>query len=300
MALIDAAFCPHPDLVENCNRVAAWVDATSEPAQWRQYSPGERPVWPGWDAASGLQWHGTMTSVVAAGNGNRSNGYYRGLASESQVVLIQTSDPDGHIRDQSIFRALRWIQDHGRQFGIRVVNLSVYGDAPPNRSPIDTLISALVNEGVVVVAAAGNDGVRRLAPPASAVDAITVGGVDDKGMFSSEEIELWHSNYGEAHGHTKPEVVAPSFRVAAPILPGSEEAATADAEYKFVEGTSFAAPIVASVACCMLEVSPELNPDTIKGLLMEAATPVPDAPEERQGAGVVNAGKAIALARGWK
>jgi serine protease AprX len=139
---------------------------------------------------------------------------------------------------------------------------------------------------------------------------------------------IWHSNYGETYGGLlKPEVVAPSMWVAAPVLPGTHVALEArelfsrrakrarasagdlpkDAEriaalklitphYQHVEGTSFAAPLVASTVACMLDVNPSLTPSRVRELLIEAATPVPGASVERQGAGIVDAGHAVALA----
>ena len=48
----------------------------------------EVPDWPDWDGARDWQWHGTMTSTVAAGNGFLSHGLYSGLAHAAEVVLI--------------------------------------------------------------------------------------------------------------------------------------------------------------------------------------------------------------------
>jgi serine protease AprX len=66
--------------------------------------------------------------------------------------------------------------------------------------------------------------------------------------------------------------------------------------YQHVEGTSFAAPIVAAVAACMLEANGALGPRRVRELLTAAAHPVPGAPPERQGAGAVDAGRAVRLA----
>ena len=66
--------------------------------------------------------------------------------------------------------------------------------------------------------------------------------------------------------------------------------------YQHVEGTSFAAPLVASVVACMLEGNPSLGPDDVRQILIAAARPVPGAPSERQGAGALDAGIAVALA----
>src|SRR5262249_47593824 len=156
--------------------------------------------------------HGTMTSVVAAGNGFLSRGLYSSLAHNAEVVLVQVRDASGAISSESITRALRWIQRNSKEFGIRVVSLSVCGDPvwPLSGNAVDAAVAALIEDGINVIAAAGNDGERRLLPPATAPLACTVGGIDDKNTFSDEEVILWHSNYGSAsNGVPKPEFVAP-------------------------------------------------------------------------------------------
>jgi len=66
--------------------------------------------------------------------------------------------------------------------------------------------------------------------------------------------------------------------------------------YKFVDGTSFAAPIVASIAACMLEANPKLTPAQIKRILIDTAERVPDVEVDRQGWGVVVPRKAVEMA----
>ncbi|MCS6847210.1 MAG: S8 family serine peptidase [Anaerolineae bacterium] len=66
--------------------------------------------------------------------------------------------------------------------------------------------------------------------------------------------------------------------------------------YQHVDGTSFAAAIVSSVVAQMLEANPSLTPAQVKRILIETAEPLDDAPLERQGAGVVHAGAAVAAA----
>ncbi len=331
LALADSGFYPHPDLIQPTNRIRAWVDATRNPVETRAFGKNEMPSWPGWDAPAespekNSQWHGTMTSVVAAGNGFLSRGLYRGLASEADLVLIRTMDGEGHINDAAVLRALRWLLENARRLGIRVASLSISGDEPDDlrNNPIDSAVAELWEAGVCVVAAAGNSGERKLIPPATAPRAITVGGMDDKNLFSHEQVELWHSNYGEGSGNfPKPDVVAPSLWVAAPVLPGTTAAREAadlfarrkrddrhrDAaegrirelklitpHYQHAEGTSFAAPIAASVICCMLEANPSLTPQLVRDILLGTAHEVPGAPRERQGAGAIEAGRAVARA----
>jgi serine protease AprX len=63
--------------------------------------------------------------------------------------------------------------------------------------------------------------------------------------------------------------------------------------YKFVDGTSFASPIVASIIACMLEANPNLTPQQVKRILIETAERVDGVAIERQGWGVVASKKAV-------
>jgi serine protease AprX len=66
--------------------------------------------------------------------------------------------------------------------------------------------------------------------------------------------------------------------------------------YKYVDGTSFASPIVASIAACMLEANPSLTPQLVKRILIDTAERVPGIAVERQGWGVVAPRKAVEVA----
>jgi serine protease AprX len=70
--------------------------------------------------------------------------------------------------------------------------------------------------------------------------------------------------------------------------------------YKFVDGTSFASPIVASIVACMLEANPKLTPQQIKRILIETAERVAGVEVDRQGWGVVVPRKAVEMALRWR
>jgi len=343
IAIIDSGFAPHPDLSEPRDRVLAHVDVTRAD---RRPPPSAVPN--DWD------WHGTMTSVVAAGNGALSNGVYRSLASEANVVLIAASER-GRIAEANIARGFEWVLANRERYGIRVVSISLGGDRDESftTNAVDTLAERAVAEGIVVVAAAGNSGcteAHHTVPPANAPSVITVGGFDDKNRLGSEERHLYCSSYGvTVDGVTKPEVIAPAAWVAAPILPGTpayrraealsrlaaapdyeiarlatklrddaglaefagatnpvairaaveraiEDAKIVSTHYQHVDGTSFAAPIVASIVVQMLEANPALTPAMVKQILIATADRVQKAPASRQGFGAVNASRALAFA----
>jgi len=73
------------------------------------------------------------------------------------------------------------------------------------------------------------------------------------------------------------------------------EANVINQDYKYVDGTSFAAPIVSSIVACMLEANPRLAPQQIKRILIETAERVHDVEVDRQGWGVVNARRAVEM-----
>src|SRR4029077_8833957 len=69
------------------------------------------------------------------------------------------------------------------------------------------------------------------------------------------------------------------------------------AHYQHVDGTSFAAPIVTSIVAQMIEANPKLTPGAIKNILISTAGRISTAPAIRQGYGMVNARRAVELAK---
>jgi|CXWL01.1.fsa_nt_gi serine protease AprX len=66
--------------------------------------------------------------------------------------------------------------------------------------------------------------------------------------------------------------------------------------YQHVDGTSFAAPITASVAALMLQANPGLTPVMVKDILIMSASRLGGHPTIRQGFGILNARLAVELA----
>lgn len=213
IAFLDSGFYPHPDLTQPNNRILRFADARTTPVRENV----------GFSLPLVSSWHGTMTSCVCAGNGFMSMYRYAGVAPDASVVLVKTGNPhNNRIREEDIYRALRWLLDHAWRFAVRVVNISLGGDVPSNGklTPLDQLVEDAVAAGLVVVCAAGNSGTRRITPPASAPSAITVGGVNDHNSLDRSRHTLYHSSYGRGgRGATKPEIIAPAQWIAAPMLP---------------------------------------------------------------------------------
>ncbi len=343
IAFLDSGFYAHSDLVKPLNRILAYhsIFTTEDDPTFLQTA----------DVAS---WHGMMTSVVAAGNGFLSNGLYRGIAPESNVVLIKIGKT-GHIPERNIYAGLEWVINNRKKFGIRVVNISAGGDFEQSylQNPLCQLVETAVRQGLNVVCAVGNAGMapgHPVLPPANSPSAISVGGLDDQNSLDRARRGMYRSSYGPTiDGLQKPELIAPGIWVAAPILPHTptadeahlyaeldsspddelrgiirqhagvdpaldeacdlpipmlrqlisiklQEGNVINHHYKFVDGTSFAAPIVSSIVACMLEANPSLTPQQVKRILIGTAERVDGVDVDRQGWGVVVPRKAIEFA----
>jgi serine protease AprX len=77
ICFIDSGFYLHPDLVKNKNRIKKIIDITKPKTIAKYFSQPHNE-----------SWHGTMTSVVCAGDGCLSNGLYKGIASDASLVLF--------------------------------------------------------------------------------------------------------------------------------------------------------------------------------------------------------------------
>lgn len=328
IAIIDAGFYPHPDLVFPSCRILAHHDLTLD----------QEPL----DGRTDIgNWHGTMTSVIAAGNGYLSQGLYRGPAYMSNIVLLKVGETFS-IRPHNIAKAIRWVIEHKEKLGIRIINISL-GVGEENRKSEDSLvdywITRATEEGLCVVVAAGNSG-GQIGSPAKCRDAITVGGYFDHCD------EMFHSDFGFTPDRIlKPDLIAPSALVASPILPGTpqqkragaiayllahpecdDQQLVAEAQlpetylastpedrinellgqaagqkvvgtyYEHADGTSVAAPLVAGTIAQLLELRPELTPAEVRRILLQTSRRLPGASRERQGRGVLRASDAYAVA----
>jgi serine protease AprX len=219
IAFLDSGFYAHPDLKRGRDRIVRYHDLFHPDAD---PSVLERP-----DASA---WHGMMTSVVAAGNGELSGGRFRGLAWESDVVLVKVGSAHRIVHDD-IRRGIEWVIENRARHNIRVLNISCGGDYEESylTDGLSRAADEAARQGIVVVAAAGNaghDAQHHVLPPASAPSVIAVGGLDDGG--AGEHTGHYHSSYGlTIDGLQKPELIAPAIWVAAPILPGTPTAAQA-------------------------------------------------------------------------
>ena len=234
ICFIDSGFSFHPDLVSSKNRIKTILDMTGTE---------DRIILNPDVTGTGLEssWHGTMTTVVCAGDGILSKGLYKGIASDAELVLLKVQDGEGRITTDYIVRALEWVLENHEFKGIRIVNISLGADETGSHknSRVDKLCELLIANGVTIVAAAGNDEFADIHPPANSPNVIAVGGVDDGNELKNENEKAWHSSYGKtADDLVKPELVAHAIWVAAPILCNTAEHKEAKTLYHLLSLTS--------------------------------------------------------------
>src|SRR5204862_476634 len=115
IAFLDSGFYAHADLTKPHSRIVAYHNI---------FAPADDLS--ALETADVASWHGMMTSVVAAGNGYLSDGFYRGIAPDCKVVLVKIGKT-GRIPEENIESGVEWILEHRAKYGIRSVNISAGG-----------------------------------------------------------------------------------------------------------------------------------------------------------------------------
>ena len=230
--------------------------------------------------------HGTHVAGILAGDGTASLGKYKGVAPGCGLTALKVLDRFGNGSREQVLRAFRWILDHREQYRIRIVNISV-GTTCRSVSDQDVLIQGvekLWDEGLVVVAAAGNQGPKpgSVTAPGSSRKVITVGSSD---MLTGRSAVSGCGPTAECV--CKPDLVAPGNHIVS-CAPGTANT------YGVKSGTSMSTPLVSGAIALMLEKDPLLTNVEIKMLLRESTDDM-GLPRNRQGWGKFNFHKFMSL-----
>jgi serine protease AprX len=260
VAILDTGIYPNHSVFTNngiinwSERIIAFYDDTIENISDTPYD---------------LQWHGTWAASILGGNSSE----YTGVAPEVNFVILKLF----HREDNEIITTLpilengiEWILDYNKKNennSIKIVSMS-FGMKPtttnlPYINAMNEIVERLSEEGILVVAAVGNDGdilenggLGTINAPASAKSVLAIGGVDYDGYM------YYYSSKGPTHeGLIKPDVCAPAVSVygAYPSEPPSN--------FISASGTSASTPFVAGVAALMLEKNPDLTPQQLKSII---------------------------------
>src|SRR5204862_1036211 len=106
--------------------------------------------------------HGTHVASIAAGSGVVASGAYLGVAPAAKIINLRVLDSQGLGATSTVLAGLDWVMQNRNNpaYNIRVVNLSLGTPSVDSYlyDPLCQAVRRLVDAGIVVVAAAGNQG----------------------------------------------------------------------------------------------------------------------------------------------
>jgi hypothetical protein len=225
--------------------------------------------------------HGTSVLSVVGGF---VDGVLIGCAYGAEFALAKTELESQEIEIEEDY----WVAglDWGEALGTDIASSSLgytdwytYEDMDGNTAVTTIAADLAVSRGVVVVNAVGNERNKwwhYLIAPSDGDSVIAVGAVDSEGNLAA------FSSAGPAYdGRIKPDVLAR----------GKGTYCATTSTYGYLDGTSFATPLVAGACALLLEAHPDWTPVQVAEALRTTASRA-DHPDTLHGWGIVNAAKA--------
>lgn len=206
--------------------------------------------------------HGThVAGIIGAVRDNNIG--VDGVASAVKLMAIRTV-PDGDERDKDVANAIRYAADHGA----KIISMSFGKSYSPYKSAVDEAIKYADAKGVLMIHAAGNDGVdlavEKNFPKPEYNDGgrptnwIEVGASSWKG---GDSLAAPFSNYAQK----LVDVFAPGVDILS-TSPGNE--------YVRLSGTSMAAPVVSGLAALIMSYYPNLSAADVRKIILNSVTKV--------------------------
>ena len=189
--------------------------------------------------------HGTHVAGIIGGDTT-------GVAKNVTIVPVRTLDSCGNGTRTMILEALTWIQNHHVTGQKAILNLSIGFDSQV--TSVDNAIIAIMNKGVVVVAAAGNEATSACNnTPASTPGTISVGSsANDTSASPFVDRESYFSNFGQCV-----DIFAPGSSISSTYSFLSGVTNT----YATQSGTSMAAPFIGGAVARYLQLQ-DIAPDS--------------------------------------
>ena len=217
--------------------------------------------------------HGTHVSgIIGAtyGNGKGGSGVASGHNNDLvRVLMVGTSADGASLYTYDIVNAVKYAQSKGA----KVFNMS-FGMNFRDRIEEKAMIDAY-NNGVVLVAASGNEDYNGYSDPGSMKEVIGVN------ASTKDNTPSYYSNYGYSS-----DVMAPGSNIMSTV-PGDR--------YAKYSGTSMASPVVCGVVAMMLDANPNMTPQQVYNVLC-ASTGQDSFDKNGSAYGLVNAESAVKAA----
>ncbi|MET7333156.1 S8 family serine peptidase [Nonomuraea sp. NPDC005650] len=249
---------------------------------------------PGTSSAADDNGHGTHVASIAAGSGAASDGRYRGVAPDAELVVAKALDATGSGADSDIIAGMEWAANQGA----KVINMSLGGIATDGTDPLSQAVNRISEAtGALFVVSAGNDGDTDspywIGSPGSADQALTVGSVDKTAPYERSWFSSWGPRLGD--NAVKPEITAPGAAIAAARAAGSKLGGNVGNDrYQSLSGTSMAAPHVAGGAALLAQQHPDWSRGRIRDALVSTANPAKEGEVTREGGGMMDLAQAVA------
>jgi subtilisin family serine protease len=207
--------------------------------------------------------HGThVAGIIGAERGNGLG--VDGIAPAVEIMVVRTV-PQGDERDKDVANAIRYAVDNGAQ----IINMSFGKGFSPQKEVVDEAVRYAESRGVLMVHAAGNDGVNldveNHFPNQFYEDGGTAELWIDVGASSwqaADQLAAPFSNYSRV----KVDVFAPGVEILS---------TTPDDQYERNQGTSMAAPVVSGLAALLMAYFPELTTAQVREVILETASRFP-------------------------
>ncbi|GKX31651.1 serine protease AprX [Vallitalea longa] len=264
IAVVDTGVYPHQDLTKTKNKIVGFKDFVNN----KEFPYDDNG-------------HGTHVAGIISGDGYESNGKYKGIAVESNIIGVKVLNKKGSGNISDVLAGIQWILDNRKRFNIRIINLSVgMKDIEGEKSALVRGVNAAWDSGLIIVTAAGNNGPEEgtITTPGISRKVITVGSSDD-----AETVKIMEDLISDYSGRgptkeciKKPDIVAPGSNIIAcstdkEYTPKDKYYPNNDIGYTKKSGTSMATPIVSGCIALLLSRHPELTGKDVKLKLKDSA-----------------------------
>jgi len=205
--------------------------------------------------------HGThVGGIIGAIRGNNLGG--DGVADNVQLMVLRAV-PNGDENDKDIALSIRYAVDNGA----KVINMSFGKSYSPNQKEVYEAFKYANDKGVLLIHAAGNSSLdldkednfptAKYTFQTEKLDLYLTIGASTR--FKKNKLPADFSNYGQ----TMVDVFAPGHDIYNSVP---------QSEYKKLNGTSMAAPMVAGVGALLTSYFPTLTMNEIKDIIINSAT----------------------------
>ncbi len=233
--------------------------------------------------------HGTHVAGIIAGAPQGKEIQY-GVASKVAKIMSVRTVPNGDERDKDVANAIKYAVDNGA----KVLNMSFGKPVSPGKNVVWDAFKYAEDKGVLLVKAAGNeneDVAEHLAYPTNfknisdaapfVNNVLVVGASTNK----NDALRAGFSNYNKKMVN----VFAPGDQIYSTVPKN---------EYRYLQGTSMASPVVAGAAAVLLAYMPNLKPAQIIEALVKTsnASTENEFGEKSQAGGVIDVRKAAEYA----